>query len=385
MRYPDGFEFELLHTDGQARLGRLTTPHAKIDTPVFMPVGTQGTVKTLAADDLETMDARIFLVNTYHLYLRPGVDIVEKMGRVHGFTSWPRAILSDSGGYQVFSHLGRNKITDEGVRFQSHFDGSYHDFTPEGVIEIQRRLGPDIIMSFDECVPYPTTPEKAKIGVERTTAWAKRGVKQFEKLEADGSYPSQLLHGIIQGSVYGDLRRMSTEKLLELDFPGYSIGGLSVGEPKELMTEMLEVTLPLLPTDKQRYLMGVGYPEDILMAVERGIDMFDCVLPTRNARTGLVFTATGPYNFRNAVAAEDDRPLDPDCDCYVCRRYSRAYLRHLYSVSEITAHRLASFHSVNFFIRMMRDIRAAIKENRFIAFKDQFLSKYCENRACSRE
>ncbi len=376
MDYPAGFSFEVLHTDGAARRGSLTTPHGEIDTPVFMPVGTQGAVKTLACEDLESMGAQIYLMNTYHLYLRPGVDVVEKMGRVHGFASWPNAILSDSGGYQVFSHLGKVKISDAGVTFQSHFDGSYHDFTPEKVIEIQRRLGPDIIMSFDHCVPYPSSRDDALAGVERTTQWARRGRDEFMRLEESAKYPPQLLHGIVQGSTFEDLRRKSAEELLALDFPGYSIGGLSVGEPKDQMAEMLDVTMPLLPRDKQRYLMGVGYPEDILMAVEKGVDMFDCVLPTRNARTGLVFTASGPYNYRNATAAEDSLPLDPDCDCYVCRRYSRAYLRHLYSVSEITAHRLASFHSVNFFIELMRDIRDAIAEGRFASFKAQFLAKY---------
>ncbi len=376
MQYPDGFKFELIKTDGGARLGQLTTPHAVIDTPVFMPVGTQSAVKSLACEDLEAMGAQIFLVNTYHLYLRPGTDIIEKMGRIHGFTSWPKAILSDSGGYQVFSHRDRIKITDEGVRFQSHFDGSYHDFTPEKVIEIERKLGPDIIMPFDECTPYPADEKKAQQGVIRTTAWAKRCVDEFEKLEQTGQYPSQLLHGIVQGSVYEKFRKQSAEELMELDFPGYSIGGLSVGEPKEAMIEMLDVTIPLLPVNKQRYLMGVGYPEDILNAVERGIDMFDCVLPTRNARTGLVFTANGPYNFRNAAAADDSRPLDENCDCYVCQRYSRAYLRHLYSVSEITAHRLASYHSVNFFIKLMKDIREAIAEDKFAEFKKEFLGKY---------
>ena len=380
MEYPQDFNFEVVNTDGRARLGKLTTPHAVIDTPVFMPVGTQGTVKTLAAEELESMDARIFLVNTYHLYLRPGVEIVEKMGRIHSFASWDRAVLSDSGGYQVFSHLGRNKITDDGVTFQSHFDGSYHHFTTEDVIEIERSLGPDIIMSFDECVPYPADHDAAAQGVKRTTAWAERGIKKFEELEDKNIYPSQLLHGIVQGSVYEDLRRESAEALAALDFPGYSIGGLSVGEPKEMMAGMLDVTLPLLPDSKQRYLMGVGYPEDILMAVEKGVDMFDCVLPTRNARTGLVFTSRGPYNFRNASAADDSEPLDPGCDCFVCRRYSRAYLRHLYSVSEITAHRLASYHSVYFFIKLMENIRTAIGENRFTVFKSEFLDNYLAER-----
>jgi queuine tRNA-ribosyltransferase len=376
MEYPQGFRFELLQTDGRARLGRLTTPHGVIDTPVFMPVGTQGAVKTLAGEDLEAMGAQIYLVNAYHLYLRPGVDIIEKLGRIHRFASWPAAILSDSGGYQVFSHLERLKITDDGVRFQSHFDGSYHDFTPDAVIELQRRLGPDIIMSFDQCVPYPATHQDASVGVTRTTRWAQQGMEQFARLEQTGRYPTQLLHGIIQGSVFEDLRRRSAEDLLAMDFPGYSIGGLSVGEPKELMSQILETTMPLLPVDKQRYLMGVGYPEDILLAVGQGVDLFDCVLPTRNARTGLVFTAAGPYNFRNATAADDGRPLDPDCDCPVCRRYSRAYLRHLYTVSEITAHRLASYHSVNFFIRLMRDIRQAIAQNRYAAFARAFLERY---------
>ncbi|MEZ5358507.1 MAG: tRNA guanosine(34) transglycosylase Tgt [Candidatus Zixiibacteriota bacterium] len=378
MRYPDGFKFELIKTDRTARLGKLTTPHAVIDTPVFMPVGTQAAVKTLACEDLESMGAQIFLVNTYHLYLRPGTDVIEKLGRVHGFTSWPKAILSDSGGYQVFSHRDRIKITDDGVRFQSHFDGSYHDFTPERVIEIERKLGPDIIMPFDECTPWPADEKKAQQGIIRTTAWAKRCIAEFDRLEETGQYPSQLLHGIVQGSVYANLRKQSAEQLQELDFPGYSIGGLSVGEPKEAMTEMLDVTVPLLPVNKQRYLMGVGYPEDILNAVERGIDMFDCVLPTRNARTGLVFTSTGPFNYRNATASDDSRPLDENCACPVCRRYSRAYLRHLYSVSEITAHRLASYHSVNFFIQLMKDIRAAIAEDRFLEFKQGFLGRYNE-------
>ncbi|MDD4051082.1 MAG: tRNA guanosine(34) transglycosylase Tgt [candidate division Zixibacteria bacterium] len=380
MRYPDGFKFELLHTDGAARLGRLTTPHGIVDTPFFMPVGTQGVVKTLTGDDLEAMGAQIFLINTYHLYLRPGVDVIERMGRIHKFAAWPKALLSDSGGYQVFSHHGKTKITDDGVRFQSHIDGSYHDFTPEKVIEIQRRLGPDIIMSFDECVPYPATRDDALQGVEQTTRWAARGVETFERLDGDGRFPSQLLHGIVQGSVYDDLRRKSAEDLLAMDFPGYSIGGLSVGEPKEEMGRMLDVTLPLLPTDRQRYLMGVGYPEDILMAVEKGIDMFDCVLPTRNARTGLVFTSFGQYNFRNATAADDDRPLDPDCSCPVCRRYSRGYIRHLYGVNEITAHRMATYHSVHFFIKLMEGIRRAIADNRFAAFKRDFLARYSVSR-----
>lgn len=376
MHYPDGFRFELIHTDGNARLGKLTTPHAVIETPVFMPVGTQGAVKTLTGEDLEEMKADIFLVNAYHLYLRPGVDIVERLGGIHRFASWPKAILSDSGGYQAFSQKGSSKISDDGVRFQSHFDGSYHDFTPEKVIEIQRRLGPDIIMSFDECVPYPVGHIEAGRGVVRTTAWAKRGMAAFEQLERTGKCPRQLLHGIVQGSVYGDLRKQSVEELLQFDFPGYSIGGLSVGEPKEIREQMLDITLPLLPSERQRYLMGVGYPEDILMAVEKGVDMFDCVLPTRSARTGLIFTADGPYNFRNAPAAEDDRPLDPDCGCLVCRRYSRAYIRHLYTVSEITAHRLASYHSVYFYLRLMQNIRQAIRENRYLTFKQDFLSRY---------
>jgi len=378
VRYPDGFSFERLHSDGSARLGRLTTPHGVVETPVFMPVGTQGTVKALTGYDLEEMGAEIFLVNTYHLYLRPGIDVIERLGRIHGFAGWRQAILSDSGGYQVFSHLGRNRITDEGVRFQSHFDGSYHDFTSAKIIEIQRRLGPDIIMSFDHCPPHPCSHEDAGAAVARTTLWAQEGIAAFERLDQEGGCPSQLLHGIIQGSVYEDLRRRSAEELLALDFPGYSIGGVSVGESKEQMEMALDITLPMLPADRQRYLMGVGYPEDILAAVEKGVDMFDCVLPTRNARTGEVFTSTGPYNFRNAAAADDSRPLDPDCQCLVCARYSRAFIRHLYSVSEITAHRLATYHSVYFFLKLMRDMRSAIRENRFAAFKKGFLARYLQ-------
>ena len=390
-----------------------------------MPVGTSGAVKALTSEDLEECGAEIILGNTYHLYLRPGVDIIKSQGGLASFNGWNKPTLTDSGGYQVFSMRDNLKITDEGVQFRSHHDGSTHMFTPERVMEIQHELGADIIMAFDQCVPYPADRELAEIGVRRTFDWAQRCKSEHEKLghppSADAAHvnekqgqtgasaahgnggadegvcrpqkptinggppdvrrapdegSSPLLFGIVQGSTYKDLRTQSAEQIVSLDFPGNAIGGLSVGESKVEMEEMLAHTIEHLPKDKPRYLMGVGYPEDILMAVSYGIDMFDCVLPTRNARTGNVFTSEGQIVYRNADYADDSRPLDPNCDCRVCQRYSRAYIRHLYNQSEITGMVLASYHSTYFYQNLMRGIRQAIKEHRFESFRADFLSRY---------
>ena len=372
--------YRLLHTDGSARRGEITTPHGAFQTPAFMPVGTSGAVKALTSEDLEECGADIILGNTYHLYLRPGTEVIQKLGGLAAFSGWRKPTLTDSGGFQVFSLQDISKITDDGVEFQSHHDGSRHMFTPEKVMEIQHAIGADIIMAFDQCVPYPADHSEAQAGVERTHDWAGRCLTRHSdlvRLKKEGSPPK--LFGIVQGSVYKDLRTQSAEQMVELDFPGYAIGGLAVGESKEMMEEMLAHTVQYLPEDRPRYLMGVGYPEDILMAVSYGIDMFDCVLPTRNARTGNVFTSRGQITYRNADFADDDRPLDANCDCRVCRRYSRAYIRHLYNQSEITGMVLATYHSSYFFQDLMRRIRKAIEERCFESFREDFLEKYRAN------
>jgi len=369
--------FSLKGTDGSARRGEVTTAHGIIQTPAFMPVGTTGAVKALTCADLEECGAEIILGNTYHLYLRPGIDIIGRHGGLAAFNGWHKPTLTDSGGYQVFSLQEINRISDDGVEFQSHLDGSRHLFTPERVMEIETAIGADIIMAFDQCVPYPADERTAAEGVRRTFEWAERcRQRHLELREKDEIARAQRLFGIVQGSTYQELRTCSVEQLLPLDFPGYAIGGLSVGESKGEMEEMLAHTAPQLPQDKPRYLMGVGYPEDILMAVSYGIDMFDCVLPTRNARTGTVFTSEGPLVYRNADCADDDRPLDPNCTCKVCQRYSRAYLRHLFNQSEITGLVLASYHSTWFFQQLMRDIRKAIEDGVFSEFRQSFVSRY---------
>ena len=360
-------------TDGKTRRGEVTTAHGTFQTPAFMPVGTSGAVKAMTAENLEEMGAEIILGNTYHLYLRPGAGIVKSQGGLAEFNGWRKPTLTDSGGYQVFSLKHISRITDDGVEFQSHHDGSRHLFTPERVMEVQYAIGADIVMAFDQCVPYPAEHAQAAEGVRRTHDWAKRSLAKHIEI---GAQETQSLFGIVQGSVYKDLRTQSAEQIVELDFPGNAIGGLSVGESKEEMEEILAHTIELLPKDKPRYMMGVGYPEDILMAVSHGVDMFDCVLPTRNARTGNVFTSEGPLVYRNADCIDDSRPLDPNCDCRVCRRYSRAYIRHLYNQSEITGMVLASYHSSYFYQQLMRDIRAAIEENRFDSFRAEFLRRY---------
>ncbi len=337
-----------------------------------MPVGTTGAVRALTAEDLESCGAEIILGNTYHLYLRPGTEIVKRHGGLARFNSWNKPTLTDSGGYQVFSLKDIAKVTDEGVEFRSHLDGSPHFFTPERVMEIEHAIGADIIMAFDQCVPYPASEVTASHGVRRTYDWAKRCLKRHRELGED----QRALFGIVQGSVYENLRTQSAEEIVGLEFPGNAIGGLSVGESKDEMESMLAHTIQYLPADKPRYLMGVGYPEDILMAVSHGVDMFDCVLPTRNARTGCVFTSVGPVVYRNAEFADDSQPLDPNCDCRVCRRYSRAYIRHLYNQSEITGMVLSSYHSTYFYQQLMRDIRASIEAGRFAQFRREFLARY---------
>ena len=367
--------FRLISTDRSARRGELHTAHGTVQTPTFMPVGTSGAVKALTSDDLDAIGAEIILGNTYHLYLRPGTTIIKNQGGLAAFSGWKKPTLTDSGGFQVFSLQDISKITDDGVEFQSHHDGSRHFFTPEIVVQIQHDIGADIIMAFDQCVSYPADYAEAEVGVRRTHEWAKQCATTHAALSPDDRWPVRLF-GIVQGSTYSDLRTVSARQMVDLDFSGNAIGGLSVGEPKEEMVGILAHTIPYLPHEKPRYLMGVGYPEDILMAVSYGIDMFDCVLPTRNARTGAVFTSEGQIVYRNAEYADDDRPLDPNCDCRVCKRYSRAYLRHLFNQSEITGMVLASYHSCYFYQNLMRGIRRAIEENRFESFRRDFLERY---------
>lgn len=374
----NSFSFNLIKSDGVARRGVVSTRHGRFQTPAFMPVGTSGAVKAMTAEDLEECGADIMLANTYHLYLRPGEKVIKELGGLAEFTGWRKPTLTDSGGFQIFSMQDLTEVDDEGVTFKSHHDGSTHHFEPKKVIQIQRDIGADIIMSFDQCVPYPADRERAVGGVNRTFDWAKKGLEYFTRAENEQPADTALF-GIVQGSTYEDLRKLSAEQIVSLDFPGYAIGGLAVGEPKEEMQSTLAFTIDFLPGDRPRYLMGVGYPEDILMAVSYGVDMFDCVLPTRNARTGMVFTSEGPLVFRNADCAQDDRPLDPNCDCRVCRRYSRAYIRHLYNQSEITSLVLATFHSTCFFQNLMKNIRASVEENRFEQFRTDFMEKYSNN------
>jgi queuine tRNA-ribosyltransferase len=364
-------KFQVLKQDThtKARLGRLQTFHNVIDTPVFMPVGTQATVKAMSPDELKDIGAQIILSNTYHLYLRPGHQLVKEAGGLHKFMNWDRSILTDSGGFQVFSLDSLRKVSEEGVEFRSHIDGSKHFISPERAIEIQTALGADIIMAFDECTKIPTDYKYAKEAMERTTRWAKRCKEFFHSSE-------QALFGIVQGNAYRDLREQSAAELVELDFLGYAVGGLSVGEPKEVMYEVLEYTVPLLPSDKPRYLMGVGSPDCLFEGVERGIDMFDCVLPTRIARNGTVFTANGKLVVRNAAYAKDFRPLDENCDCYACRNFTRAYIRHLLKVDEILGLRLTTIHNLYFLLKLMKNIRIAIAEDRFLSYKKSFFAQY---------
>ena len=364
--------YELIKTCKQtgARLGRLHTPHGVIETPIFMPVGTQATVKAMTPEELKDIGSQIILSNTYHLYMRPGHDLIEKAGGLHKFMNWDKPILTDSGGFQVFSLGPLRKIKEEGVEFRSHLDGSKHFLSPEKATEIQNALGSDIIMAFDECAPYPADRQYVKNSLERTTRW-------LERCKAAHKYPErQALFGIVQGGMYKELREQSAREITAIDLPGYAIGGLSVGEPKEMMYEVLDYTVPLLPEDKPRYLMGVGSPDDLLEGVLRGIDMFDCVLPTRIARNGTAMTSQGKVVVRNASYAEDFTSLDPECDCYTCRNYTKAYLRHLIKCNEILGARLLTIHNLHFLLKLMENVREAIREDRLLDYKKDFFEKY---------
>jgi queuine tRNA-ribosyltransferase len=371
------FSFEILKTDPTgARRGRLTTPHGTVETPFFMPVGTQASVKALTQEALEDLGAEVILANTYHLYLRPGHELVRKLGGLHQFMSWPRAILTDSGGYQVFSLSALRKMTDEGVRFRSHLDGSEHLLTPEKAVEIQLALGSDIAMVLDECIETPAPRDHAEAAVARTTAWARRARNYFlECAQRNGDLP-QCQFGIVQGATFPDLRRESARQLLDIDFPGYAVGGLAVGEPHETTCEITVVVTALLPKDRPRYLMGVGRPEQIADYVSRGIDMMDCVLPTRAARHACLYTSEGRVLIKNARYAQDQRPIDPNCSCSVCRRYTRAYLRHLFAAGELTAAILATHHNVHFYLDIMRQIREAIEFGNLANFSSEMHARY---------
>jgi len=359
------FSFELVKKDSSARLGRACTPHGAFTTPVFMPVGTKGSVKGITPHELREMGVEIILSNTYHLYLRPGHSLVAGLGGLHGFMKWQGPILTDSGGFQVFSLCKLRKITEEGVQFSSHLDGTRYALTPESAIEIQEALGADIIMPLDECTPYPADREYTLDSMNMTHRWAKR-CKEAKK--ANG----QALFGIVQGGMYADLRKDSARALVDMDFDGYSIGGLSVGEEKGLMKEMIAATVPFLPQDKPRYLMGVGTPEDLVFAVEMGVDMFDCVMPTRNARNGTLFTRFGKLVIKNAQYEKDPRPIDDECGCYTCRNFSRAYLRHLFMAGEMLAPRLNTVHNLYYYTGLMRQMRQAIGDGKFDEFKRKF-------------
>jgi queuine tRNA-ribosyltransferase len=371
------FSFEVLKTDTTgARRGRLTTPHGAIETPVFMPVGTQATIKSLRNEALEELGAQIILGNTYHLYLRPGHELIRKLGGLHKFMSWDRAILTDSGGYQVFSLSELRKMTDAGVRFRSHLDGAEHLLTPEKAAEIQLALGSDIAMVLDECIETPAPREIAEAALERTTAWARRARQYFlECAQRNGELP-QWQFGIVQGATFADLRRESAQQLIELDFPGYAVGGLAVGEPHNITCEMTAEATALLPEEKPRYLMGVGRPEQLADYVARGIDMMDCVLPTRAARHACIYTKEGRVLIKNARYAQDQRPLDPACTCSVCTRYTRAYLRHLFAAGEFTAAILATHHNVHFYLDLMRQIREAIEFGNLAKFSSEVQARY---------
>jgi queuine tRNA-ribosyltransferase len=366
------FSIEARDPDCAARVGRLRLPHGEVETPVFMPVGTQGSVKAVSQEDLTTLGARIILGNAYHLYLRPGTDTLEAAGGLHQFIDWERPILTDSGGFQVFSLKGLTKVTQDGVSFQSHLDGSKHFFTPEKSIDIQGSIGSDIMMCFDECTTYPATRAHAEESMRMTQAWAERCRQHWE----DHYSANQNLFGIVQGSTFEDLRHESAAGLVDLDFPGYAIGGVSVGESKAEMRQVLDWTAHKLPEEKPRYLMGVGPPEDFLDAIERGVDMFDCVMPTRNARNGSLFTTQGKVNIKNAKHARDFSPLDPACSCPIGGHYSRAYLSHLYRSGEILALRLLTCHNIHFMLDLAARAREAIREGCFGEFKRTFLASY---------
>ena len=381
--YPPMFNYTLEATDGSARAGSFTTPHGVLPTPAFMPVGTLGTVKSVSMDEVRDTGAGMVLANTYHLYLRPGHELVRQLGGLHAFMRWDGPILTDSGGYQVFSLADIRQVRDDGVVFQSHIDGSEHFFTPESVMEIQRILGADVIMAFDECPPGGCDRGIAEEANRRTLAWLERCQARFRSLAEEGDVPEQALFPIAQGNVYDDLRREHVRQISDLgDWHGYAIGGLSVGEAKPDMWRTLEVLDPVLPTDRPRYLMGVGYPDDLLEAISRGCDMFDCVAPTRNARHGTAWTLDqGQVNLKAARFREDTRPIDPGCDCHTCTHYDRAYLRHLVAASELLAVRLVSIHNLRFLVRLGEEARAHIRAGTFESWKTDWLEQYRRERS----
>lgn len=365
-------KFTLIAQDGKARAGLIETDHGSVETPIFMPVGTQGSVKAIENRELEEVGAQIILGNTYHLYLRPGMEIIEQAGGLHRFIGWQKPMLTDSGGYQIFSLADLRKINEEGATFRSHIDGSSHLFTPESVMEIERKLGSDIMMVLDECTPYPCDFEYAKRSNDLTLKWAERCRNAFEKQPAIYDH-SQSLFGIVQGSVFPEIREMSARSLASMDFEGYALGGLSVGEPAETMYEIVEYTAQFLPPAKPRYLMGVGLPENILESIELGMDMFDCVVPTRNGRNAMIFTRQGTINIKNAVFKSDFGPLDEQCGCYACRNYTRAYIRHLFQMKEILGLQLATIHNLWFYLWLVKQARLAILEERFQIWKKEIL------------
>lgn len=367
-RFPVWHEIRHICRQSGARLGVLHTPHGSFDTPAFMPVGTQATVKGMSPEEIKSMGAGIVLSNTYHLWMRPGSDIVREAGGLHRFMNWDQAILTDSGGFQVFSLSDLRHITEEGVNFKSHIDGSRQTLTPERSIQIQNDLGADIIMAFDECTPWPAEHDYAKRSLERTTRWLDRCIKTHAAPD------KQALFGIVQGGTYADLRRQSVREITSFDLPGYALGGLSVGEPAHLLYEMLEETVPLMPTGKPRYLMGVGTPDYLIESAVRGIDMFDCVLPTRIGRNGSVLTGKGRMIVRDAKFARDFTPLDPECDCYVCQNYTRAYIRHLIKADEMFGLRLTSWHNIHFLLKLMEKVREAIAADRLLDFRNEYLA-----------
>jgi queuine tRNA-ribosyltransferase len=370
------FAFTLSATDGGARRGQFTTPHGVVETPAFMPVGTQGAIKGLLHRDLDAAGAQIMLGNTYHLFLRPGDELIARRGGLHRFIGWNRPVLTDSGGFQVFSLADRASIDEEGAAFRSHLDGSRHLLTPERVVDIQARLGSDVAMVLDECLAFPATHEAAAASTARSVRWARRCRDRFRVVSADGmltTNPGQAQFGIVQGGVFDDLRAASADATVDIGFEGYAIGGLSVGEPIDVMYAVVASTAARLPAAQPRYLMGAGTPEDLVECVARGIDMFDCVMPTRNARNGQLFTSQGRLNIRNARYAEDDEPPDPACRCYTCTHHSRAYLRHLYMAGEMAARTLNTLHNLSFYLDTMRRIRDAIALRSFEAFRQEFL------------
>lgn len=382
--------WKILATDGEARSGEITTRRSVIETPVFMPVGTQGAMKGVRFEWLEQeFDARIILGNTYHLFLRPGIETIRTLGGLHKFSTWKRSLLTDSGGFQVFSLTELRKLTEEGVEFRSHIDGSRQFLSPEVSMEVQAALGSEIVMVFDECPPGDAGFDATQKSLELTARWAKRSRDHFDKLQEQGADSGflesstlsgrQALFGIVQGAGHPDLRQQSLEKTAEIGFDGYAIGGLSVGEEKSVMYDVLEYTAPKMPADRPRYLMGVGTPEDLIEAVSRGVDMFDCVMPTRNGRTGGAFTSRGKLNIRNAKYIRDETPIDPDCGCSVCKRYSKGYIRHLYQAGEMNAATMISHHNLAFYLDTMKRVRQSIKSGSFARFRGEFLGKLREN------